>query len=103
MVIGRQAARWGVTIVVAAAVAPFLCSCSKQGDLVFLCPVCGKEFRVTASCQACKKSHVFKKQRVDDIPQCANCGQLATDGWQHQPCGATARCDSKYCVVRDGT
>lgn len=100
MVTGKRTVRWVLTIVMAAAVAPFLYGCSKQGDLVFQCPACNKEFHVTTTCEACKKSHVFKKRRVDSIPECTNCGQLATDGWQHQPCGATARCDSKYCFVR---
>jgi len=100
MVTVKHALRRVLVIVSAVAVIPILSGCSQQGDLVFQCPVCNKEFHVTTTCEDCKKMHAFKKRRPDDIPKCANCGQFTTVSWQHQPCGATTRCDSKYCFVR---
>lgn len=75
--------------------------CSKKGDLAFQCPACSKVFHVMTTCDSCKHAHVFKKSGVDDIPECSNCGKLVTVEVEHIPCGATARCDSKYCFIRD--
>ena len=79
---------------------PLLGGCSKQGDLVFQCPVCNEEFQVTTTCNDCKAMHAFTKRKVTSTPECANCGHWASDSWRHRPCDATARCDSKYCFVR---